>query len=191
MAVIVFLRGGGDLASGVALRLHRAGLPVLVTELPQPMVVRRRVAFAEAVYQGEVVIEGVRGRRVQSLEQAVACTGQGMVAVQVDPEAAGLEGLKARFTAVILVDARMTKRPPETGMEVASLVIGLGPGFTAGQNCHAVVETNRGHAMGRVIWQGSAEKDTGVPERVDRWTSERVLRAPRDGVLHTLAEIGE
>lgn len=192
------MRGGGDLASGVALRLHRAGFPVMVTELPQPLVVRRLVAFAEAVYSGEIEVEETRARRAEDLDEALLYLERGLIAVLVDPRAACLAELRrrtaageTRFDRVILVDGRMTKQPPEIGRDSADLVIGLGPGFTAGEDCHAVIETNRGHAMGRVIWQGSAEPDTGVPERVAQWAAERVLRAPRSGLLRTRAQIGD
>lgn len=196
MSALVFLRGGGDLASGVALRLHRAGLRLLVTELPQPLAVRRLVSFSEAVYRGEIEVEGVLGRRVDELDQALACLDEGVIPVRVDPPCQSLQEYGRRFAPPhraikILVDGRMTKRPPELGLEAADLVIGLGPGFSAGQNCHAVIETNRGHNLGRVIWDGAAEADTGVPERVLQHDYDRVLRAPAGGVLEVQAEIGE
>ncbi len=196
MSALVFLRGGGDLASGVALRLHRAGLRLLVTELPQPLVVRRLVSFAEAVYRGEFEVEGVTARRVEDLNQALACLEQGVIPVRVDPSCQSLKEYERRFAGPhraikILVDGRLAKRPPELGLEAADLVIGLGPGFTAGLNCHAVVETMRGHNLGRVIWDGSAEPDTGVPERVLQHDHDRVVRAPAGGVLEVQAEIGE
>jgi xanthine dehydrogenase accessory factor len=102
-----------------------------------------------------------------------------MIPIVVDPEAS----IVKRFDLIAMVDARMRKRPPEMGLETAPLVIGLGPGFTAGEDCHAVVETNRGHHMGRVFWQGSAEPDTGIPEPVSGYDVERVLRAPSEGTL--------
>lgn len=192
--MLVFVRGGGDLASGVALRLKHAGLSPVIAELPQPLVVRRRVAFAAAVYEGSVVVEGVRARRVDDLAAVPALLRQGEVPVLVDPQAAGLRHLPELLgipSIRVLVDGRMTKRPPELPLESASLVIGLGPGFLAGVNCHAVVETNRGHCLGRVIWQGGPEADTGIPESVVARSSERVLRAPADGPLEAFAEIGD
>lgn len=183
----ILLRGGGDLASGVALRLHRAGLTPLITEIEQPLAVRRLVSFAEAVYRGSIEIEGVRGRKAEGLEQAFEIRASGGIPVLVDPEA----GLRHSLRAEVIIDARMIKRPPELGIETAPLVIGLGPGFTAGENCHAVIETNRGHLLGRVIWQGSAEPNTGIPEGVGKYRSERVLRSPADGVLEALAELGQ
>jgi xanthine dehydrogenase accessory factor len=183
----VLIRGGGDLASGVAVRLHRAGFQILVTELPQPLVVRRLVSFAQAVYAGTIKVEEIQGTLVDSLTEAEAQLAKGQVAVMVDPQAEVLN----IFQPLVLVDARMTKRPPETGLDAAPLVIGLGPGFTAGQDCHAVVETIRGHFLGRVMWQGSALKDTGVPESVMRKEGERVLRSPAAGILVAHAEIGD
>ena len=199
LPALSILRGGGDLASGVALRLHRAGLRLIITELPQPLVVRRRVSFAEAVYSGEAIVEGVVARRVANLPEALQLMDQGIIPVMVDPKAEILipllpsngSAVSDLQSPVILIDARMTKGPPEIRQEAASIVIGLGPGFVAGENCHAVVETNRGHAMGRVIWNGPAEADTGVPEEVVQRGVERVLRAPAEGIIETLAEIGD
>jgi xanthine dehydrogenase accessory factor len=184
--MIVLLRGGGDLASGVALRLSRAGLLPIITEIPQPLAVRRLVSFAEAIYQGEINVEGIRARRASDPEEAFQIRAQGCIPVLVDP------GAESRhvFCPKVFVDGRMTKLPPDLGLDTAPLVIGLGPGFSAGENCHAVVETNRGHSLGRAIWQGPAEADTGLPEAVgERW-AERVLRAPAGGVLEARIEIG-
>lgn len=187
MPSFVLLRGGGDLASGVALRLHRAGIRVAIAELEQPLMVRRTVSFAEAVYAGVVEVEGVIARRVQKVIVAPAVADEGEIPVLVDPELGSLPTL----APVALVDARMTKRPPETGLDAAPLVIGLGPGFEAGLNCHAVVETMRGHSLGRVFWQGGAQADTGVPGTIASYNLDRVLRAPAAGRLEPLAQIGQ
>jgi xanthine dehydrogenase accessory factor len=186
-AILILVRGGGDLASGVALRLQRAGLRLAITELPQPLVVRRTVAFASAVYDGSVIIEGVAGRRVDQDKQIWQVINAGEIPVLVDPRAEARTALCPQ----VIVDARLTKQPPDLGMKAAELVIGLGPGFTAGQDCHAVVETQRGHRLGRVIWQGSAASDSGIPEGVAGYSGQRVLRAPRDGILRGLAQIGD
>ena len=184
----VLVRGGGDLASGVILRLWRAGLPVVVTELPQPLVVRRKVSFAEAVYQGRTLVDGVPAVRVDPDPTAVRdAWRRGQVPVAVDPDA----GLRGALSPAVLVDARMTKRPPDLGPDAAALVVGLGPGFVAGENCHAVIETMRGHTLGRVIWHGPPLADTGLPEAVLKHQADRVLRAPADGVLETLVDIGQ
>jgi xanthine dehydrogenase accessory factor len=182
----VLIRGGGDLASGVAARLFRAGFKVLVTELPQPLVVRRLVSFAEAVFVGELTVEDIRAVRAERFEDVAGIQDAGQVAVLVDPPLDCLPAYKPQ----VVVDARMRKKPPESTLEVP-LHIGLGPGFTAGKDCHAVIETMRGHTLGRVIWQGQASANTGIPEEVLGKTTERVLRAPADGVLLGQAKIGD
>jgi xanthine dehydrogenase accessory factor len=192
MALIVILRGGGDLASGVAIRLHRCGLKVIITELPQPLVVRRLVSFAEAVYAGQVTIEGIVAQKAQNPEQAKQILQSDQIPVLVDAQAKIIsdhQSLLPHYPGV-LVDGRMTKHPPEISMDAAPLIIGLGPGFNAGVNCHAVIETNRGHRLGHVIWHGPPEADTGIPEGVLNHREERVLRAPATGVLDAYVEIG-
>ena len=194
MASIILIRGGGDLASGVALRLYKAGFRLLITELPQPLVVRRLVSFAEAVYAGQASVEGIQAQLVQNINQALSVMEAGQVPVLVDPGAQVLRSFRSNGSGPnlgVLIDARMTKRPPEIGLDSAPLVIGLGPGFVAGENCHAVIETNRGHLMGRVIWEGEPESDTGIPESVSEHRSDRVLRSPAAGVLKALSEIGD
>jgi xanthine dehydrogenase accessory factor len=181
----VILRGGGDLASGVALRLYRCGMQIVVTELSEPLAVRRMVSFAQAVYSGEIQISEVHSHRASSLEQVEALLAAHQIAVLVDPQAQ----IRYQWKPDVLVDARMTKLPPDLGVDAAPLVIGLGPGFTAGKDCHAVVETKRGHFLGNVYWNGSAEMDTGRPEPVMNKEQERVLRAPVDGVLVNYKEI--
>ena len=187
MPALVLIRGGGDLASGSALRLRRAGLPVLITELATPLVVRRKVSFAEAVFAGAAEVESVTGRRVDSQDGIWDVLSNGEIAVLVDPAAEVIETAQP----AIIVDGRMLKVPPDPGLPPALLSIGLGPGFTAGVNCHVAVETRRGPSLGRLIWQGSPEVDTGIPESVGSYGTERVLRAPVDGTLTTLAEIGD
>lgn len=188
--MIVLIRGGGDLASGVALRLQRCGLRVVITELAQPLAIRRLVSFAEAVYAGETTIEGVTARRVTDPAdtlRVLQVLAKGHVPVIVDPEGQAVKTLHPH----VVVDARMLKTQVELIPTQVKLIIGLGPGFIVGQNCHAVIETKRGHSLGRVIWQGSAEADSGIPEAVHLKDRDRVLRAPREGVLHSLAEIGD
>ena len=183
--MLILVRGGGDLASGVTLRLHRSGFQVLIAELPQPLVVRRLVSFAEAVFRGEMQVEEAVARRAEHIVGALSILKKGMIPVLVDPDLDSVAELQPE----VLVDGRMRKAAPELGMEAAPLVIGLGPGFTAGENCHAVIETNRGHLLGRVVWKGSPEADTGIPESVLNRREERVLRSPADGELITHAEI--
>ncbi|MGD8555319.1 MAG: selenium-dependent molybdenum cofactor biosynthesis protein YqeB [Anaerolineales bacterium] len=186
MGAVILIRGGGDLATGVAARLHRSGFGVLVTEVAQPLAIRRLVALAEAVYAGQVLIEDLHGRRVETLESGLQVIAQGELPVLVDPDAECRHVLQP----LALIDGRMRKTPPELGKQAAPLVIGLGPGFNAGLDCHAVIETNRGHHLGRVLWQGHAEMDTGVPAEVAGKSSGRVLRAPASGVLKASVALG-
>jgi xanthine dehydrogenase accessory factor len=191
MAVLVLIRGGGDLASGVALRLYRAGLRLLITELPQPLVVRRTVSFAEAIYEGSCQVEGITAIRASSLDQALRISTEGSIPVLVDPDAQVQIKLNNLRDPLVLVDARMTKLSCELTLSSAALVVGLGPGCVAGENCHAVVETHRGHQLGRVIWNGVTETDTGVPEAMPGEGRSRVLRAPVRGLIQAFAQIGD
>ncbi len=187
MKPYVLIWGGGDLASGVALRLRRVGMRVLVVERPQPLAVRRSVSFAQAVYDGSITIEDVRGRLIRSADEMASCWDVGEVPVIVDPELSFLD----QYSPLVLVDARMRKKAYPLDLSIAELVIGLGPAFTAGENCHAAVETNRGHFLGRVYWEGSPEADTGVPGKVQAYAAERVLHAPAAGTVATLVGIGD
>jgi xanthine dehydrogenase accessory factor len=179
---LVLIRGGGDLATGVALRLHRAGIKVVITELAQPLAVRRTVSFAEAVYEGSWEVEGVRGRLVEA-DQLAAALEADEIPVLIDPDL----NILTVLPFLVVVDGRLTKQPPAPLPRPVPLHIGLGPGFHAGLNCHAVIETRRGHTLGRVIWQGTSQPDSGEPEGDPR----RVLRAPADGVLRDVKKIGE
>jgi xanthine dehydrogenase accessory factor len=176
---LVLVRGGGDLATGVAARLWRSGFWVVITEIEQPLAVRRLVALAEAVYANEFVVEELRARRARDVNEVQSFLTQGLISVLVDPEAI----CRVQLRPAALVDGRMRKQPSELGIESAPLVIGLGPGFVAGENCHAVVETNRGHRMGRAMWKGTTEPDTQVPDPVSGHAASRVLRAPQSGVF--------
>jgi xanthine dehydrogenase accessory factor len=157
--------------------LHRSGFEVVITEIEAPRALRRLVALAQAVYSGEVQIEDLLGRKVEDPQEARGALAQGAIPVLVDPELRWMRDL----APVALVDARMRKRPPEVGLEAAEIVVGLGPGFVAGVNCHAAIETNRGHHLGRVLWRGSPDPNTGVPGPVSGYDAHRVLRAPAEG----------
>jgi xanthine dehydrogenase accessory factor len=194
MSLITLILGGGDLASGVAMRLYRAGLSPIITELAYPLVVRRHVSFAEAVYEGQFTVEEITAQSVPDLKQALVLRVSGVIPVLVDPQVqapARLQSMLPESASLVLVDARMTKRPTDLSLDSAPLVIGLGPGFKAGENCHAVIETMRGHLLGRVIWQGEPQGDTGIPDPVSNRSAERVLRAPADGELRAFADIGD
>jgi xanthine dehydrogenase accessory factor len=165
---------------------------VVITELAQPLVIRRLVSFAEAIYQGVTQVEGVSARRVGTVAGIQRSWSEGIIPVLVDPECRILGELdRSSMQVSVLVDGRMTKGSPYLGLDSASLVIGLGPGFVTGGNCHAVVETNRGHHLGRVIWGGSALSDTGVPEGYGDQYRDRVMRAPAAGIFQAHAEICE
>lgn len=184
--LLVIIRGGGDLATGVAYRLHKAGFPIIVLELARPLVVRRRVALATAVLEGSIRIEDIQGQLAPNYEEAVALSRTGVIPVLVEPRFP--ENLSEK---TILIDARMAKRNIDTRIDQAPLVIALGPGFTAGQDCHAVIETMRSHRLGRVIWGGSALPNTGTPGIVSGKGAERVLRAPVAGLVHWQKAIGD
>jgi xanthine dehydrogenase accessory factor len=210
---LILMRGGGDLATGVAYRLRKAGFPLIVLELPQPLVVRRRVSLATAVLEGEITVEDLRAVRVATPDEALDLALTGTIPVLVAeriPEAWTTDhkpqttdfwpssvvrrpssSLVTRHSSLALVDARMAKRNPDTTIDQAPLVIALGPGYTAGVDCHAVIETNRGHRLGRVIWRGAAEPNTGTPGIVAGKGAERVLRAPLAGVVQWGLDIGD
>jgi len=167
-------------------------MQVVITELDQPLVIRRLVSFAEAIYQEETHFEGVTARKVDGISDIQRTWDERVIPVLVDPECRiinQLETNRSPWLISVLVDARMTKRPPDLGMDSAPLVVGLGPGFIAGDNCHAVIETNRGHFLGRVIWKGSASDNTGVPRGFGSEYQDRVLRSPADGLFQPEREI--
>jgi xanthine dehydrogenase accessory factor len=179
----VLVKGGGDLASGVVHRLHRVGMKVMVTELTQPTVIRRAVAFAAAIYEDVVEV----GRRAASMEEALLSLQRGEVPVLSDPEGE----MVSLWRPEVLVDGIMAKRNVGTKIGDAFIVIGLGPGFVAGVDVHAVIETERGHHLGRVILEGSAAPDTGIPGEVMGHSIERVLRARCGGVFRGERRIGD
>jgi xanthine dehydrogenase accessory factor len=182
----VLIRGAGDCATGVALSLHHAGFSVLMTEQPEPTVIRRTVSFAEAVFQGSQTVEGT----VAELSRAEAIAGvlaRGRIAVVVDPRS----DIRKSFAPDVVVDAILAKKNLGTMMGFAPVVIGLGPGFTAGVDVHAVIETMRGHELGRILYEGGAQPDTGVPGEIQGRTSERVLKAPGPGRVLLQKRIGD
>ncbi len=184
---VVVIKGAGDLASGVILRLHRAGLRVIATEIEQPTAVRRTVAFSEAIYCGEVEVEGLRARKVGDCNDIPQAWSEGVVPVLVDP----LAEIVPRLRPAVVVDAIIAKRNLGTRITDAPVVIGLGPGFEVGVDVHAVVETNRGHHLGRVLWHGCAEPDTGVPGEIAGHGTQRLLRAPSAGLFRGERAIGD
>lgn len=183
---LIVVRGGGDLGTGAVARLHRAGFPVVVLELQAPLAIRRRVAVASAVTDGAVRVEDLDAMRVDDVAAAVAVAAAGRIPVV---PGAGLPPLPA--TVAALVDARLAKENLDTARDQAPTVVGLGPGFVAGVDCHAVVETKRGHHLGRVIWDGAAAADTGMPGEVGGESATRVVRAPGAGSVAWEVAIGD
>lgn len=184
--MLILIRGAGDIASGIALRLHRAGFSVIMTDIEKPTAIRRTVAFSDAVVHGETRVEEITARRAETPEQAMEILEKGMIPVLPDPEGVSI----AMLQPDAVVDAILAKRNLGTRMTDAPIVVGIGPGFTAGEDCHAVVETMRGHTLGRVYYEGSALPNTGIPGLIGGFSGERVLRAPASGVFHPLVEIG-
>ena len=185
--MLVLIKGAGDLATGTAVRLYRAGIKVVMTEVAQPTAVRRTVAFSQCMYDGAAQVEGISARRAEDAGAARRALERGEVPVLCDPEAAILRELP--FDGV--VDAILAKRNLGTAITDAPVVLALGPGFTAGVDCHGVVETMRGHDLGRLLTRGSAVPNTGVPGDVGGYTTQRIIRAPADGVFEPLAAIGQ
>jgi xanthine dehydrogenase accessory factor len=183
----VVVKGGGDLGTGVIYRLHRAGFWVLVTDLPRPLSIRRAVALASAVYEGSVEIEGMIGRRVEQDSEIRTAWQKGEIPVLIDPEAM----VVSRMRPTVLVDSVMAKENTGTVIDDAPVVVALGPGFTAGMDCHAVIETQRGHYLGRAIYNGGAAPDSRLPGATQGVTSKRVLRASRAGQFQTVCQIGD
>ncbi len=187
MNPLIIIRGGGDLASGVALRLHRVGFQVAILELEKPLAVRRTVSFSEAVYEGSQTVEGATARIV-SADQFQVTLEAGEIPLLIDPNANILRNeFMTSPRSTFVVDARLIKQSLEPLAADIPLHIGLGPGFSAGENCHAVIETRRSHTLGRVYWQGHPQPDSGQPEGDPR----RVLRAPASGIISANAEIGD
>lgn len=184
--MLILIRGAGDIATGIALRLWRSGMDVVMTDLPQPTAIRRTVCFSPAITEGETTVEGITARRAENAEEALALLRQRIVPVLADPELKCLSALHPDA----LVDAILAKKNVGTAITDAPVVVGVGPGFTAGEDCHAVVETMRGHTLGRVIYRGSALPNTNIPGLIGGFAGERVLRAPADGVFHQRLDIG-
>ena len=185
---LVLIKGAGDLTTGVAYRLHRSGFPLLMTELPTPLMVRRAVSFGQAVFDGETTVEGVTARRVESIQTGLALAyGGEVIPVLVDPEGRLVEAADP----TVLVDGIMAKHNTGTCITDAPLVIALGPGFTAGVDCHAAIETNRGHWLARILYEGSPQPDTKTPGKVKGHAKGRVIRAPADGYLRPVAHVGD
>lgn len=185
--MLVYMRGAGDIATGIALRLHRAGFQVVMADIAEPTCIRRTVAFSEAIRLGEARVEDATARLATDADAARAIAAAGDIAVVVDPSAQMVDALAPDA----VVDAILAKRNLGTHMGMAPVVVGVGPGFTAGEDCHAAVETKRGHYLGRAIYQGSPIANTGVPGVIAGVGADRVLRAPADGPFECVRAIGD
>jgi xanthine dehydrogenase accessory factor len=184
----IAIKGAGEMASAVAWRLYMANLRwIVMMETAMPLAVRREVAFCEAIYAASKSVEGVEAVKVSGVEQLPAVWDRGKIAVIVDPHGETLRKIRPD----VLVDAVLAKRNLGTRLNHAALVIGLGPGFVAGVDAHVVIETRRGHDLGRILTVGSAEPNTGIPEPIDGIAAERVLRAPEEGVFLSSGRIGD
>jgi xanthine dehydrogenase accessory factor len=213
--LLIICRGAGDLATGIIHRLHRAGHRVIALETDYPAAIRRQVSFCEAVYDGSAVVEGVTARLVPALADAETDTetysGEndtpaahivsekwdssaieavleaGEVPLLIDQKGESIALLKPD----VVVDAIIAKKNLGTTIDMAPLVIGVGPGFTAGQDVHLVIESMRGHNLARIITDGMAQPNTGVPGNIAGFTSERVIHAPAAGYIHDVRKIGD
>lgn len=185
MKNLIIVRGGGDLATGTIYKLYKCGFPVLILETHQPSAIRRNVAFSEAVYEGMQTVEDVTCHRADSKEQAAELLQEGKLAVLVDPAGDAI----GYFKPMAVVDAILAKRNLGTCKSMAPITVALGPGFAAGQDVDAVIETRRGHNLGRVIWQGSAAPNTGIPGIIGGYGKERVIYSPASGILRNVRRI--
>jgi xanthine dehydrogenase accessory factor len=185
--MLVVIKGAGDLASGIALRLFHAGFSLVMTEIQKPTAVRRAVCFSEAVRDDRAQVEDVTAALVRTAEEMGMCIAQKQIALFIDEKAE----IVRRINPAAVVDAIIAKRNTGTKITDAKTVIGVGPGFTAGRDCHAVIETNRGHTLGRVLYEGSAMPNTGIPGDITGYTIERLLRASADGIFIARKHIGD
>jgi xanthine dehydrogenase accessory factor len=186
--LVILIRGAGEMASGVAHRLHRSHLMICMLEIPQPLAVRRGVSFCEAIYEGEKEVEGVHAKFVSDPADIPSVWKEGKIPLRINPDGKEMVDL---LKPDVLIDAILAKSSADPQIDAAPLVIGLGPGFVAGKDVHAVIETNRGHHLGRVIWDGSAEPDTGIPGQIGGVTAERVLRTMKSGTFRPQKSIGD
>lgn len=185
--MLIIVRGAGDLATGVIHRLYKSGFKMLVLEVENPSAIRRTVSFCECIYTDEQVVENVRAKKVETLEEIERCWVDGDIPIVVDPIGKWIEKLKPE----VVIDSIIAKKNLGTNRKMAPLTVGLGPGFTAGKDVDAVIETMRGHNLGRVLYRGSAQENTGVPGEIGGVTTDRVIYAPCSGTFKGLKEIGD
>lgn len=183
----VWIKGAGDLASGIATRLYRCGFLIVMTDIPVPTTVRRTVAFSPCVYEGSAKVEDVEAVFCRNPEEIQAAHQNGKIAVVIDSD----KKMQTEYAPEIVVDAIMAKRNIATSIDEAKVVIGVGPGFEAGVDCDAVVETKRGHELGKVLWRESAIPNTGIPGMIGGYGAERIIRAEADGVFKGHVKISD
>lgn len=184
---LVVVRGGGDLATGTVYKLARCGFNVVILETAQPTVIRRTVSFAQSVFDGEAAVEGLTAVKAISIDDCHRLLRENKIPVLIDPDCQSL----GKFQPEIVVDAIIAKKNLGTSINMAPIVIGLGPGFYAGRDVHAVIETNRGHNLGRVILDGEAAPNTGAPGNIDGYSIERIVRASASGKITAISRIGD
>ncbi|WP_432408731.1 selenium-dependent molybdenum cofactor biosynthesis protein YqeB [Wukongibacter sp. M2B1] len=184
---IVVLRGGGDIATGIAHKLFRSGFKILILEIEKPTMVRRTVSFGDAIFNGQAKVEGAKAIRVYNIEEIFKAWSERCIPIIVDKKCEILNEIEAK----VLIDATLAKRNLGVHKGMAPITIGVGPGFNAGVDVDAVVETSRGHYLGKLIFQGYAKPDTGVPGEILGYGRERVLKSPCDGIIENLLEIGD
>ncbi|NMB08082.1 MAG: EF2563 family selenium-dependent molybdenum hydroxylase system protein [Tissierellia bacterium] len=184
---LVIVRGGGDIASGIIYRLYKAGFKILVLEIEKPLSIRRTVSFSEAVYEGEVEIEGVKGILINNLDNIWEVMEEGNIPIYIDPKGESIDILKP----MAVVDSILAKKNLGTHRKMAPITIGIGPGFEATVDVDLVVESQRGHNLGKVIEKGFAAEDTGIPGATLGYREERVLRAKGDGIFKANYKIGD
>ncbi|MFV0503227.1 MAG: selenium-dependent molybdenum cofactor biosynthesis protein YqeB [Lachnospirales bacterium] len=184
---LIIVRGGGDIATGVIQKLFRTHFNVLVLECKYPSAIRHSVALSQCIYDGKHKVEGMSAIRVSNICEIKEAFLRKEIPVLVDEDCAILQEVKP----IAVVDAILAKRNLGTRINMAPIVIGVGPGFNAGEDCHCVIETQRGHNLGRLIFEGEAEKNTGVPGEIGGESHRRVLRSPREGTIEIYRKIGD
>jgi len=182
---LVIVRGGGDIASGVIATLHKEGFKVLVLEQAGPTAIRRYVSFSEAVWQGQMTVEGMTAYNAKSLDQIKKHLLEGHIVVAVDE----LGDLIQEFPPIALVDAMLKKKNIMTTLDMASFVVGIGPGHEVGRHCHCAIESNRGPDLGKRYYSGSPEADTGIPGQIEGVSRDRVYYAKVSGQLQVKKDI--
>jgi len=184
---IVVIRGAGDLATGIAYRLHRSGFRVILLEISKPLVIRRTVSFAQAIFDGSTTIEGVKAVKVEDINEIYKEWDDGNIPILVDESCNVLKHIEAD----VLVDAILAKKNIGTNKDMAPITIAAGPGFEAGKDVDVVIETNRGHYLGSLIFEGYAQENTGIPGLIAGYGKERVVKSPADGIIRHVSKIGD